>query len=266
MGAWGADCFTPEISRKHIMNNDSRELQQVQRAASTASVPRVDLYAGIHKALRALMADTLTTLGRADYDDALELAQTTQRVLQLLDFCGAHLKHENEFVHVALEARAPGSSGVIAHEHGQHEAEIRELAEATTALLNCDAASRAAQALALYRRLSLFVAHNFEHMHVEETAHNAVLWARYTDAELVEIHNALVASIPPEEMMFVLRWLVPFMNPAERAEMLADMQAHAPAPAFRAALDVAQPHLSEREWAKLMNALGLPVVPGLMQG
>ena len=33
--------------------------------------------------------------------------------------------------------------------------------------------------------LALFIADNFQHMHVEETAHNAVLWARYTDAELM---------------------------------------------------------------------------------
>jgi hypothetical protein len=58
-------------------------------------------------------------------------------------------------------------------------------------------------------------------------------------------------------MMFVLRWMVPFMNPAERAAMLGDMRAHAPAPAFAAALDVVRPHLSEREGAKLDVALGL---------
>ena len=95
-------------------------------------------------------------------------------------------------------------------------------------------------------------------MHVEETAHNAVLWARYTDAELVAIHDALVASIPPEEMMFTLRWLVPFMNPAERAAMLRDMRVHAPAPAFAAALEVVRPHLAGREWDKLAAALALP--------
>ena len=71
---------------------------------------------------------------------------------------------------------------------------------------------------------------------------------------------------PPEEMMFVLRWMVPFMNPAERAAMLGDMRAHAPAPAFVAALDVVRPHLSEREWTKLSLALGRPAVPGSMQG
>ncbi|VTU32355.1 hypothetical protein H6CHR_03782 [Variovorax sp. PBL-H6] len=235
------------------MNIDSHELRQVAQAAA----PRVDLYAGIHKALRALMADTLLALGRADDEDTLELAQATQRVLQLLDFCRSHLRHENEFVHRAMEARAPGSSSQIAHEHAEHEQEIAALAEHATALLNCDATARAAGTLALYRALALFIAHNFEHMHVEETAHNAVLWARYTDAELVEIHNALVASIPPEEMMFTLRWLVPYMNPAERAAMMADMRAHAPAPAFAAAIDVVRPHLGEREWTRLAASLGL---------
>src|SRR5262245_20177157 len=98
------------------MNIDPREMRQV----AAVSAPRVDMYAGIHKALRALMADTLLALGRMDHDDGLELAQTTQRVLELLEFCRAHLKHENDFVHAAMESRAAGSSGRIAHEHEEH--------------------------------------------------------------------------------------------------------------------------------------------------
>lgn len=45
---------------------------------------------------------------------------------------------------------------------------------------------------------------------------------------------------------------------------MRDMQAYAPAPAFAAALDVVRPHLSEREWAKLSAALGMPPAPGLV--
>lgn len=245
------------------MNIDPRELALVAQDGS-ATTPRVDLYAGIHKALRALMADTLLDLGRMDVDDDLERAQTTQRMMRLLEMCRSHLQHENDFLHAALEARAPGASEAIAHEHVQHEAAIAELATAVTQLLSAVPSARAASALSLYRQLALFIAHNFEHMHVEETAHNAVLWARYTDAELIDIHQALVASIPPEEMMFVMRWLVPYMNPAERLEMLADVQAHAPAPAFAAILDTTRPYLCEREWRKLARGLGLPAVPGLM--
>ncbi|MBS0343192.1 MAG: hemerythrin domain-containing protein [Proteobacteria bacterium] len=237
------------------MKNDARELSEIQRIANAAQT-RLDIYRTIHKALRALMSDTLVAVGRMDVHDELELAQTTQRTLQMLDFLRSHLGHENAFIHPALEARTPGASEHIAHDHVHHEAEIDELAAAATALLNTDAQARDAAALVLYHRLSLFVAHNFEHMHVEESAHNSALWAHYTDGELVDLHNRLVASIPPEEMMFCMRWMVPFMNPGERAAVLADMRAHAPAPAFAAVLEMARPHLQAREWDKLMQALG----------
>lgn len=49
----------------------------------------------------------------------------------------------------------------------------------------------------LERLLALFVADDVQHMHVEETAHDAVLWAHYSDDELMAIEQAIVASIPP---------------------------------------------------------------------
>lgn len=238
------------------MKNDARELDEVQRIANAAQT-RPDIYRPIHKALRALLSDTLLAVGRMDVHDDLERAQTTQRVLQMLDFMRSHLGHENAFIHPALEARAPGASGHIADDHVHHEAEIDALAAAATALLNAPAQARDAGALVLYHRLSLFVAHNFEHMHVEESAHNSALWAHYSDTELADLHNRLVASIPPAEMMFCMRWMVPFMNPGERAMVLGDMRAHAPAPAFAAVLDLVRPHLQPREWEKLVLALGI---------
>ncbi|RYF15871.1 MAG: hypothetical protein EOO30_12905 [Comamonadaceae bacterium] len=233
------------------MQITSRELAQV----AAAEAPRFDMYTGIHKAMRAVMADTLLALGRLDAGDEEELADVSQRVLQLLGMCESHLAHENAFVHRAIEARAPGASDAIAHEHAEHRQAIAALASQVAAVQSAPAHHRHAAALALYRALSLFVAENLQHMHVEETAHNAVLWARYTDAELVAIHDELVTSIPPEEMMGFARWLVPFMNPLERFHLLADMRAKAPAPAFEAVLAAVRPHLTPREWQKLEGAL-----------
>ena len=253
------------------MKNDSNEVRQVAAvlaehttaphttAQHTTQAPRVDMYGGIHKALRAMMADTLLAVGRMDTEDALELAQVTERVLTLLASCASHLQHENEFLHAAIEARAPGASERIAHEHDEHQKHIASLADAVAVLRGCAPGHRAASAQDLYRALSLFIAENYQHMHVEETAHNAVLWARYTDAELLEIHERLVGSIPPVEMMAVARWMVPFMNPAERAGLLGGIRAKAPAPAFQAILDTVRPHLTQTEWAKLSRSLGLPV-------
>jgi hypothetical protein len=93
------------------MKITSKEMEQV----AAAEAPRFDLYSGIHKALRAMMADTLLALGRMDPADDAEVAQVTERVLQLLGFCGSHLAHENAFVHPAIEARAAGASERIAH-------------------------------------------------------------------------------------------------------------------------------------------------------
>ena len=226
-------------------------------AHTPTPAPRVDLYAGVHKALRAFMADTLLAVGRMDSEDPQELRDAGERVRALLDTCQSHLQHENTFVHAAMEARAPGASAAIANEHAEHERDIPRLAQAVDALLAAGPEWRAAHALALYRQLSLFIAHNFEHMHVEETAHNAVLWARYTDAELLQIEAQIVASIAPEKMMTFLRWMVPYMNPQERSTLLGGMQAQAPAAVFAAVVDAVRPHLRTGEWQKLAANLGL---------
>lgn len=229
--------------------------QEINALAQAEAAPRRDMYAFIHKGLRAFMADTLTGLGRVDVEDELEFAQTCARVQQLLEFCRSHLRHENDFVHPAMERHAPGSAATVAQEHVGHEQAIAALAEGTARLMACAPDRRARAAHALYQQLALFVAHNVEHMHVEETAHNAVLWAHYSDAELAALEGALVASIPPEEMRVVLRWMLPFMAPAERAAMLADMRRQAPAPVFEGVLQIVRPHLSASEWAKLGRAL-----------
>ena len=242
------------------MKIDHVELQQL----AAAEPARMDMYAGIHKALRAFMVDTLLAVGRMDVTQEDSLSRAAAQVVELLDFCTAHLQHENDFVHTAMEARAPGASDAISHEHDEHLAHIAQLRSTTEALAGQSIPARMATAAQLYRELGCFVAQNFEHMHVEETAHNAVLWAHYTDDELGAIHDALVGSIPPAEMMTVARWMLPAMNPLERAAVLSDMRAKAPPPAFQAVLATVRPHLSEVEWSRLACDLGLPAVPGLV--
>jgi hypothetical protein len=82
----------------------------------------------------------------------------------------------------------------------------------------------------LYRALALFVADNFQHMQVEETAHNAVLWAAYRDDELMAIEQAIVASIPPDAMAEALHWFLPALTP----RACGHARRHAPRHAARA--------------------------------
>jgi len=237
------------------MKIDIQEIAAIAQAEDLA--PRWNLYAGIHKALRACMSDTLVAVGRMDVEDELEFAQTCQRVLELMDFCRGHLQHENAGVHPAMEARAPSTSTAIAAEHLQHETDIAVIASGTTRLMGMPRSSRGAGSLALYHQISLFLAHNFEHMLIEEREHNAVLWAHYTDAELQGIEQALHALIAPHEMMADLRWMLPALAPAERAAMLRGLRQDAPAPVFQAVMDLARNHLDPAQWNKLERALAL---------
>lgn len=231
-------------------------------AAKAPAAPRVDLYGPIHKGLRLLMADTLSRVGCLDVDDRDEAAATLAQVGTLLDFCRAHVAHENQFVHTAIEARQPGASSRVAGEHDTHLDAIASL-EADAAALRAWPSAGAAHRF--YRHLALFVAENLEHMNVEETRHNPVLWAAYRDDELVAIEQRLVASIEPAEMAVVLRWMVPAMTPAERAAMLGAMQQQVPPEAMRGVLEIVRPHLDDTAWGKLARALGVPAVPGLVE-
>lgn len=219
--------------------------------------PRFDMYAFIHKALRVQMSDTLAACGRLDPNDAEEVAERAAQLRALLDACRSHLAHENEFIHAAIEARAPGAAAVTAGDHDHHRAALKALDAALSTLLAADdVPARAAAAHALYRRLALFVADNFQHMEVEERDNNAALWAHYSDEELVAIHDRLVASIPPQELAAILRWLLPSIAAPERAAVLGDMAQKAPPAVFAGLLQLARQHLSPRDWFKLTLALG----------
>lgn len=233
-------------------------------AAARAGDGRFNLYAGIHKALRALMTDTLLAIGRADASDEAEAHDACDRTVELMEAFERHIEHENRFIHPALRARCPGVCDAVADDHQDHLRHTAELREAARALASLPAGERAGALHALYLALALFVAENLRHMHAEETLHNAALWATYNDFELLALHDELVASIPPQEMMGLAPWLLSANNASERCMLMNDMQAKAPAPAVAAMLDLARAHLVPRDWAKLARGMNLPPVPGLV--
>ena len=252
------------------MDMPTAEVHAPAHLADTAARPatshtgRRDLYAGIHKALRLFMTRTLCRVGSTDPADGTEVAAAMEMLERLLALCELHLKDENEFVHPALERARPGTAARIAAEHVHHAEAIADLRDLAGLVAHGRDGGRAAALARLYRALALFVADNLQHMHVEETTHNPVLWAEYSDPELVAIEQALVASIPPAAMFEALHWFLPALNASERAAMLAEMSQGMPPEPFRAVLGIAEGTLAPQDHARLMRALGLPAVRGLM--
>lgn len=211
------------------------------------------------------MTRTLARVGATDPGDADDVVATLNALERLLALCEVHLADENAFIHPTLEAARPGTAARVAGEHVHHAEAIADLRDLAAFVANARDADRAAALARLYGALALFVADNFAHMHVEETAHNPVLWAAYTDAELDAIEQRIVASIPPQVMAAeALHWFIPALSAPERAAMLGGMREVMPPVAFAGVLDIAQRTLAAHDHAKLLRALGLPPVPGLM--
>jgi hypothetical protein len=231
-------------------------VDQSRRQMRNAEAPaRYDPYLVIHKGLRALMTDTLQRIGRMDPWDDEDTAQALAQLRELVALAESHLHHEDLFVHPAMEARAPGSTRSAEAGHLSHRVALAGLLEGCASVERSAGENRAAAALSLYRRLALFVAEDLQHMHVEETQNNAVLWATHTDAELHALVDRLVASMPPATNAKMVRWMVVSSSPDERATLLRGARQAMPAGAFEAMLGALAPGLSAKDRVKLEAAL-----------
>jgi hypothetical protein len=155
-----------------------------------------------------------------------------------------------------MEERAPGSTRHTAGDHRDHLHWFEDLETACLAVEQAQGEARAEAAAVLYRKLALFVGENFVHMNTEETENNEVLWRTHSDAELIAIERAIVASLSPQEKLFSGRWMLPVLTPAERALVLSTMRASLPPQAFAGILTMLMSKLTDANWHKLTAAIG----------
>lgn len=223
---------------------------------------RFDLYAQIHKGLRTFMSATLTDLGMLDGDDNNEVKRVLDQLDDLLDFCISHIDKEDRYVHPAINAHQRGGASPIATEHDEHRQSITRLRAQADKVASTTGPARDAASHILYRSFARFFADNLLHMEDEESGHNAMLWAAYGDAQLAQIHNAIVAASSPADLTLSARWMVPSLTPAERTALLCGVRMAMPAGIFQAMLGVIEPHLRKTEWSRLCIMLDLPQAAG----
>lgn len=216
---------------------------------------RHDIYVGIHKGLRAFMCNLLQQFGCLDSADEVAVVEALGALDDLLGLCRNHLRHEEDMVHGAMETRAPGSSQEAGRQHEEHLDCFGLLSAQADLVGSLPAAERGAALLRLYRLLAVFVGENFVHMHMEESEHNAVLWATHSDPELRALEGRIVASLAPREAALGLRWMVPAMTPVERLALLQPMRGHMPPEAFAALMLDLKEVLPRADWLRLGEEL-----------
>lgn len=213
---------------------------------------RLDLYRNIHKGIRAMLFALVQKSGRTDFADAEAVARLVAEARDVFELLEAHAHIEDRFAMPVVHAAAPELAKAFAAAHAEQEAQLPEL---LAALESIDpAAPDAARKGHLWQvRFSRIAGELLTHMADEELELNPALWAAKTDAELHDLEQRLVGSIPPEKLARHLLWMLPALNGPERASFFGKL----PAPVFGFVREVARQVLTPADEAALEDALAV---------
>jgi hypothetical protein len=186
---------------------------------------RFDLYAHVHKALRALFLETIEAAGRTEFENPEELPGLAATVRRTARLAGKHAEHEDRTIHPVYHRHAPELAADLEAGHDRYEGLERKLEATLVSLERAEAAQRAALGRQLAETLDAYVADNLTHMRLEETRGNRVLWAHLDDGELIAIQGQILAGMTPAEIEEMVGLMLAAGNARERAALLAALAA-----------------------------------------
>lgn len=191
-----------------------------------------DLYRDIHKAIRVELFAVTSAAGRLDPSQGIGRAAIATHVTDVVELLVSHAEHEDGAIQPALEAHLPDLAERVEVDHLTLEARMEELTAMALEAAVLDAPDPGVKIHRLYLALAAFTSDYLEHQDVEERVIMPALEAAVGVDDVVAIHQAILASIPPDEMGRSLALMIPAMNIDNRTELLGGMRAGAPAEVF----------------------------------
>ena len=219
----------------------------------------LDLYRDIHKGIRAELFGVTGATGRLDPADRGARVGTAADVDRIVDMLISHAGHEDAVVQPEIVKHLPDLGARIETDHAALEARmdgLRELAGAAADASRADARHAIHQ---LYIELASFTSDYLAHQDVEERVVMPALEAAVGFEVVLDLHQAIIGSIPPAEMAQGLATMLPAMNIDDRADLLGGMRAGAPSEVFAGVWGLAQSVLMSADSSALAARLGLSV-------
>ena len=217
----------------------------------------VDMYRDIHKGIRNGLFGVTLAAGQVDPHDQAAVRTVADRWTAVVELLVSHAEHEDVFVQPVIERFAPVYAEEIAVAHPRLEAQMAELE--VLADRAADACPEQARLLThrLYLGLASFTAEYLQHQEFEEFEVMVMLSQYVSPEELRAIDNAIVASIPPEQMAKSAAYMLPAMNIVDQTELYAGARAGVPPEVFQGMLMLAQAVLEPQRYDELARRLGV---------
>jgi hypothetical protein len=191
-----------------------------------------NLYRDIHKGIRAELFALTVATGSTDPADAAarrDLAAQAAGVAAVLEL---HAEHEDGVIQPAIEQHLPAQAERIEADHAAFDRRAEGLVELAAATAGAPAGDRRRLAELLHLDTAAFTSAHLAHQDLEERVVMPALEDALGVDAVVAMHQAIVGSIPPEEMARSLAFMLPAMNLDDRCELLGGMRAAAPPEAF----------------------------------
>lgn len=215
----------------------------------------------VHQALRALLYHASITVQHTDFTQVAQATKTITLLEELVNFFEAHAHKEDTQVFPLIAAAAPE---LVADFEAQHEKDHELGEELVDALHDCrNAVADLEKKLAgrkLQRALNAFTAFNLTHMNAEETVVLDVLHREYTDAQLLEREQQIVASLTPAEKAFSGYWMLKGLALNEIIDWYKKIQAATPPFVFDEFMQLAENALSTEKLKTLQQSLNFSLV------
>ena len=210
----------------------------------------------IHKALRAMMYDTALTLQQTYFADVEEAEIALTKLKSVVNEFEQHAHHEDTFVLPAIESFEPNLFAEFEKEHVadveignrlQTLVAIYHSLETSEERINCGSC--------IIKSFHDFMVFNIEHMSKEEIEINRVLWANFTDEELLALNGRITASIPAAKKITATRWMFRSINKQDAIDWLKAVKQTAPSSVFANLYQMAETELPEAIKAIVQEAV-----------
>ncbi len=217
----------------------------------------LDLYKDIHKGIRADLFSVTARAGEVDPLDRPGRVDLARRVRAGVDLLVSHAHHEDTVIQPVLETERPDLAELIAADHHRLEPRMDDLIVLAGAVAEAGDADARRWGHHLYLELADFTGTYLAHQHTEERVVMPALEAALGVEAVVGLHEAIVGSIPPDEMASSLAVMMPAMNVDDRAELLGGMRQGAPGDVFAGVWALVGTVLDPADTARLASRLGL---------
>jgi hemerythrin-like domain-containing protein len=216
---------------------------------------RFNAFLLIHKALRAVLYDAAITLQHTDFATATN-PQSLENLSYVLEAFDSHAGHEDKHLFCLLESCNPQLMYEMEGEHvtdhkltSSLRSLIAEYKNATTP------ADKARIGATICYTFNDFIAFNLTHLNKEELIVNEALWNNYTDMDIIQANQRLVAAIPPPEMQFAINWMMRSCSNNELISWVNAIKANIPPQALQMLMNVAEEVLPAERFEHIQNGI-----------